>query len=137
MCLTIRPAISDRDIVCWKRFRVTPNGTHYTPHQHFKWERNTEQRSKLGIVGLYSGNIEINEGLHAHTTKEKALQSKGVDQVIRTMIIPFGTPHYYGTNSDIVATSMRMVGAPAPKKKVVRKLVKKKVVVKKAKKKKK
>lgn len=122
MCLTVEIVkFTTKPIVCYKRFRKTGNDKVFkTPYQRFIWNKGQLVTVAGFTMSPFNGSrVEVNQGLHAYTTLARAQRNKDYGEVVMEMLIPQNTRYIKGRNSEIVATSMKMV-KEAKKRKNVR-----------------
>lgn len=114
MCLIARSKelIAKKDIPCYKVLKRTLYSGLLTPYM--------SKSVRIGQVmdiryfgrraSYFSETIAIDEGIHAYTSKKRALSvcSPFCERIIVRTIIPKGTPYYLGTRQDIVALKMKL-----------------------------
>lgn len=111
------PCVAKRDIKVYKKVTsyssLREKGKNFfSPHRSFEYTKGfhyyQEGDDKFKITRRYNGPcrffFEVDMGLHAWRTKEKASQSTG--RFTFEMIIPKGSLYYKGSNGDIVADQL-------------------------------
>lgn len=124
MCLTIKgsktrdiarqaakPLIAKKNIVVYKSFYYKWRGEHIleSPFQGHRYARKSLHKvKKLGIIIMNWAScdwrVEVNEGLHSWTTRQRAKNCDG-NTIVRCTI-PKGAKYLKSKNGDIVSTHL-------------------------------
>lgn len=94
--------IASRNIIV---FKILDKTTNKSPYYHMKYEPRGLCKSRLKIV--YNENyLDVNNGLHAYTTKRAANKRKDYYKKIVEMTIPKGSKYIIGYNNTIVSNQL-------------------------------
>lgn len=109
MCLNpthSKVKIAEKDIIVYKRLKIQGNRL-LSPYTFFEYKLNKEYtvKTKLSDKTLR----EVNRGLHAYQTEQKAKDTKYPSDAIYIAKIPRGAIYKLGTNDDIVSNKLKVI----------------------------